>query len=62
MLHNLFFCVIIQELNFKTQLCQSGGMVDASDSKSDEGNFMRVRVPPLVPKNLRQKSEIFFIL
>ncbi len=23
-------------------------------SKSDEGNFMRVRVPPLVPKNLRQ--------
>ena len=30
-------------------LCRSGEMADAQDSKSCEGNFMRVQVPPSAP-------------
>ncbi len=29
--------------------CMCGGMVDAPDSKSGEGNFMWVQVPPHAP-------------
>ena len=31
-------------------LRRCGGMVDAPDSKSGEGNFVRVRVSPALPK------------
>lgn len=31
-------------------ICRSAGMVDGADSKSAEGNLMRVRVPPSAPK------------
>ena len=33
--------------NFKIGRC--GGMADATDSKSVEGNFMWVRLPPSAP-------------
>lgn len=52
----LFLSTINFLLDFIAVVCyyttcswRSGGMVDASDSKSDEGNFMRVRVPPSLP-------------
>lgn len=32
-----------------TKLWRCGGMVDAPDSKSGEGNFVRVRVSPALP-------------
>ena len=37
-----------------------GGMADAMDSKSIEGNFMWVRLPPPAPKKLQKWS--FFII
>ena len=30
-------------------ICRSGGMADALDSKSSVGNYMRVQVPPSAP-------------
>ena len=36
--------------------CRSGGMVDAADSKSAEGNLMGVRVPPSAPKQTSQMA------
>lgn len=40
--------------------CRSGGMADARDSKSREGNFMWVRLPPSAPESLF-KAFYFFI-
>lgn len=35
-----------------------GGMADASDSKSDEGNFVRVQVPlPALNKNAESPAK-----
>ncbi len=34
-----------------TNLRRCGGMVDVPDSKSGEGNFVRVRVSPALPKS-----------
>lgn len=36
-------------------------MVDAQDSKSCEGNFMRVRVPPPVPNKKFSRGSFFVI-
>ena len=33
----------------KIKICRCGGMADATDSKSVEGNFMWVRLPPSAP-------------
>ena len=42
-------------------ICWCGGMADATDSKSVEGNFMWVRLPPPAPrKNLRVKCSFLF--
>ncbi len=47
-------------------ICRSGGMADASDSKSDVGDNVWVRVPPSAPNknktNLDEKSKfvLFF--
>lgn len=30
----------------KARICGCGGMADASDSKSDVGDYVRVQVPP----------------
>lgn len=40
---------------------RSGGMVDALDSKSSEGNLVRVRVPPPVQKGSRFSDCPFFV-
>ena len=40
----------ILPLTSKTKMCRCGGMADARDSKSLEGNFMRVRPPPPAPE------------
>ena len=40
---------MIQSTSWIFQLCQSGGMVDAVDSKSTGGNPVPVQVRPLVP-------------
>ena len=49
-------CVRMISLNLTLSTidtCRSGGMADAADSKSAEGNFMRVRLPPSAPQALR---------
>ena len=38
--------------------CPSGGMVDAADSKSADGNIVGVRLPPRAPN---KKSLVIFI-
>ena len=38
------------KINFK--ICGCGGMADAPDSKSGEGNFMWVRLPPSAPNKM----------
>ena len=37
-------------------------MADARDSKSLEGNFMRVRPPPPAPERRKLKRELSFLL
>ena len=37
-------------------LSRSGGMVDAADSKSAEGNLMGVRVPPSAPNDKKTEK------
>ena len=52
----------ILPLTSKTKMCRCGGMADARDSKSLEGNFMRVRPPPPAPKRRKLKRELSFLL
>ena len=42
--------------------CQPGGMVDAVDSKSTDGNIIRVQVPWLVPMFLSCSHSKMLIL
>ena len=46
-LKKVFICDRIQR--YLKKLCWCGGMADATDSKSVEGNFMWVRLPPPAP-------------
>ena len=39
-----------------------GGMADASDSKSDEGDFVRVQVPPSASKKAAEYCSFFSTL
>ena len=48
----------------QTTICRSGGMADASDSKSDVGDNVWVRVPPSAPKTTSNLCDwvLFFCL
>ena len=37
--------------DIKKQICPSGGMGDAGDSKSPDGNIVWVRLPPWAPRD-----------
>ncbi len=43
-------------------LSRCGGMADATDSKSVEGNFMWVRLPPSAPRLMRKFQDFLFCL
>lgn len=42
--------------------CRSGGMADATDSKSVVGNNVRVQVPPSAPAAKRAPARLVFFL
>lgn len=49
----------------KQVICRCGGMADATDSKSVDGDIVWVQVPPpapLVPESLFSDSGYFFVL
>ena len=43
-------------------MCWCGGMADASDSKSDVGDYMWVQVPPPAPKTSFERTRFFYCL
>ena len=42
--------------------CRSGGMADATDSKSVVGNNVRVQVPPSAPASQARPNSLVFFL
>ena len=46
----------------KVLICRSGGMADATDSKSVVGNNVRVQVPPSAPIKITVLYAQFFLL
>ena len=47
---------------FENCICRSGGMADASDSKSDGSDTVWVQVPPSAPKKEQARACSFFWL
>lgn len=51
-------CLLFEQ--FENRISRRGGMADAPDSKSGDGNIVRVQVPPPAPQR-RSQCGIFFI-